>query len=95
VHVLREIELTALTPAIRVERGIGSQHGALVFLVSVRVAAEIRIRSGVVIVQVNRAPIASADDAARALDYYGGRGPVRILVERNRQLLATEPFVVR
>ena len=74
VQVLREIELVSLTPSIRAERGIRSQAGALVYNVSERVANEIGIQPGDVIVQINRTRITSADDAARALDYYGGRG---------------------
>ena len=94
VAVLREIELTTVTPAIRAERGIQSPRGALVFRVSQRVAEEIGVQNGDVIIQVNRAPVASAEDAARAIDAYGGRGPIRLYIERARQLFTTD-FVVR
>ena len=94
VAVLREIELTTVTPAIRVERGIQSPRGALIYRVSRRVAEELGVQSGDVIIQVNRAPVATAEDAARAIDAYGGRGPVRLYLERARQLVTTD-FVVR
>ncbi len=94
VAVLREIELTTLTPAIRTEQSIQSRRGALVYKVSQRVASEIGVQSGDVIIQVNRAPVASAEDVARAIDHYGGRGPIRLYVERGRQLFTTD-FVVR
>jgi serine protease Do len=94
VAVLREIELTSLTPAIRAERAIQSPRGALIYRVSDRVATEIGVQSGDVIIQVNRTPVASAEDAARAIDAYGGRGPIRLYIERNRQLFTTD-FVVR
>ncbi len=94
VAVLREIELTTMTPAIRAERRVQSPRGALVFRVSQRVANEIGVQAGDVIIQVNRSAVASAEDVARAIDAYGGRGPVRLYVERDRQLLTTD-FVVR
>ena len=94
VQVLREIELTTVTPAIRLERGIQSPRGALVYRVSRRVADEIGVQEGDVVMQVNGAPVASAEDAARAIDAYGGRGPVRLYLERARQLIITD-FVVR
>jgi serine protease Do len=94
VAVLREIELTTVTAPIRAERGIQSPRGALVYRVSQRVANEIGVQAGDVIIQVNRVPVASAEDVARAIDHYGGRGPIRLYVERRRQLFTTD-FVVR
>jgi hypothetical protein len=37
-------------------------------------------------VQINRAQIETADDAARAIDYYAGRGPIRLVFERGGRL---------
>ena len=90
VEVLRELELVTLTPAIRVERGIRSPRGAVIYRVSDRVANELGIQAGDVIVQINRAPIASAEEAARAIDYYAGRGPIRMFVERAGQVYSTD-----
>jgi serine protease Do len=94
VEVLRELELVTLTPAIRLERGIRARQGAVIFRVTDRVAAELQIQAGDVIVQINRTPVATAEEAARALDYYGGRGPVRMFVERGGQIYSTD-FSVR
>jgi serine protease Do len=94
VEVLREMELVTLTPAIRLERGIRARQGAVIFRVTDRVAAELQIQAGDVIVQINRTPVATAEEAARALDYYGGRGPVRMFVERGGQIYSTD-FSVR
>ncbi len=80
--VLREIELTDLTPAIRAERGIRSGHGALVTNVSDRVRDEIGIEEGDVIVQINRTPVTSAADVKRAFDFNAGRQGIRIVFER-------------
>jgi hypothetical protein len=43
-----------------------------------------------VIVQINRTPITSADEAAKALNYYGGRGPIRMFFERSGQVFSTD-----
>ena len=90
VEVLHELELVTLSPAIRAERGIRSEHGAVIYNVSARVADELGIQSGDVIVQINRTPVASADQAAEALNYYGGRGPIRMYFEHNGQVFTTD-----
>ena len=94
VQVLRELELVTLTPAIRAERGIRSEKGALVYRASDRITQELQIQPGDVIVAVNRSIIASADDASRALDYYAGRGPIRLICEREGQTFPID-FVIR
>ena len=94
VQVLRELELVTLTPAIRAERGIRSEKGALVYRASDRITQELQIQAGDVIVAVNRSIIASAEDASRALDYYAGRGPIRLICEREGQTFPID-FVIR
>lgn len=94
VQVLRELELVTVTPAIRAERNLRSSQGALVFNVSDRVANDLNIQRGDVIVQINRTRITSAEDAARALNYYGGRGPIRMFLERDGQYYPTD-FIIR
>jgi serine protease Do len=90
VAVLRELELVTLTPAIRSERGIRSEHGAVIYKLSDRVSEDLGIQTGDVIVQINRTPITSADEAAKALNYYGGRGPIRMFFERSGQVFSTD-----
>ena len=94
VQVLRELELVTLTPAIRAERGVRAEKGALVFKASERISAELSIQAGDVIVAINRTEIGSAEEASRALDYYAGRGPIRLIYEREGQLFSTD-FVIR
>jgi serine protease Do len=94
VQVLKELELITLTPAIRAERGIHSEKGALVYVASPRITQELYIQSGDLIVLINRTEIGSAQDAQRALDYYAGRGPILMICERNGQAFSTE-FVIR
>ena len=94
VAVLRELELISLTPQIRAERNIRSQRGALIYRVSDRVAADLGIQAGDVIVQINRTPIESADEAARAIDAYAGRGLIRMYYERAGRAYFTD-FIIR
>ncbi|HWZ60774.1 MAG TPA: trypsin-like peptidase domain-containing protein [Gemmatimonadaceae bacterium] len=90
VEVLKELDLVSLTPSIRAEKGIRSDHGAVIYRVSNRVADELGIQAGDVIVQINRSPVGGADEAAKALNYYGGRGPIRMFFERNGQVFSTD-----
>ena len=94
VTVLRELELVSVTPAIRAERRIQSSAGALIYKVSDQVASQLGVQSGDVIVQINRATVSSADDAARAIDYYAGRGPIRLVFERGGRFGWTD-FIIR
>ena len=94
VQVLKELELVTLTPAIRAERGIHSSRGALIYRATDRITSELGMRAGDVIVQVNRTPIGSAEDVSRALDYYAGRGVIRLFFERQGQIYPTD-FVIR
>jgi serine protease Do len=90
VEVLKELQLVTLTPAIRAERAVRSTHGAVIYSVTQRVSDELGIRSGDVILQVNRTPVASADQAAQALNYYSGRGLIRMYFEHNGQVFTTD-----
>jgi len=94
VTVLREIQLVTLTPAIRAERGVRRANGALVQAVTPRVAEQLGIQAGDVILQVNRVPIQDAESAARAIDYYAGRGVIVMYLERGGQVYTTE-FVIQ
>src|SRR4030095_3635367 len=94
VQVLRELELVTLTPAIRSERGISNPTGALIYNVTPRVAEQMGIQAGDVIVQINRTRINSADDAAKALDYYGGRGYITMWYEHQGRIYTTH-FAMR
>jgi serine protease Do len=93
VEVLREMELVTLTPAIRAERRIRSQRGALIYRASERITAELGMAPGDVIVQINRTPITSAEDVSRALDYYAGRGTIRLFFEHEGNIFPTDFFI--
>jgi serine protease Do len=94
VQVLKELELVTVTPAIAAERSLRRQYGALVFQIGQNVSDQTGIQQGDVILQINNAPIKTAQDVARAFDTYGGRTYLRVIVERQGQLYVTE-FGVR
>jgi serine protease Do len=95
VQVLRDLELTTVTPAIRAERGIRSPGGALIVRAGQSTADELGLQPGDVIVMINRDRINSAQDAARALEEYGGRrGVIRMYIERGGSVFITD-FVMR
>ena len=90
VAVLKELELISLTPTIRAERGIRSNNGALIYRVSDRISDALGVKAGDVVVQINRTAVSNADAAAQALNYYGGRGPIRMYFERGGRIYATD-----
>lgn len=90
VSVGGELELVTLTPAIRAEQGVLSTAGAVVYKVSDRVRNQIGLREGDVIVQINRTRITSADQVSEAIEFYGRRGFIQMLVERNGRYYRTE-----
>ena len=94
VQVLRDLELATVTPAIRAERGIRSPGGALIVRAGDANARELGIEPGDVIVQINQTRIASAQQAAQAIGQYGGRGVVRMILERGGQYFSVD-FVTR
>jgi serine protease Do len=89
VTVLREIELITLTPAIRAQYQVQSRQGAVVTKASDRVQQQIGLQAGDVIVQINRTPIANAQDVNRILTTFG-RGLIRMYFERGGQINAIE-----
>ena len=93
VEVLREMELVTLTPAIRAERGVRSPQGALIYRASDRVTQELGMSPGDVIVQINRTPVTSAEDVTRALDYYAGKGTIRVFFEHEGSIYPTDFYI--
>lgn len=88
IQALRDFQLVTLSPAIRAERGIRSEQGALIVSLSEQ-ARNIGLREGDVILQINRVRIGSAEEAARVLQQVGARGVV-VYFERGGQLGMTQ-----
>ncbi len=86
ISVLEAFELVTLTPSIRSERGLVSEQGALVVVVSDQVRRTLGIREGDLITAINRYSVGSAEEAADILERLrrpGARSAVRMLIERD------------
>jgi serine protease Do len=91
-RALSDFELVTLTASIRAERGLTSEKGALIVSLS-EIAREIGLREGDLILQINRTPIESAAEAARLLQRMAGRGPVRVVFERQGRVGSVHFYV--
>jgi serine protease Do len=89
ITVLQDLQLINMTPAIQAERGIRSERGALIFRISPQVSRATGLRSGDVILAVNRAPVQSASEVADLLNVRPGQ-VIRIYVERDGQITFTD-----
>ncbi len=89
IRALSDFELVTVTPAIQAERAVASDHGALIVGLSDVARQQLGLQEGDVIVQVNRTPIRSAQEAAQLLGRLSGRGAVRLIFERHGQLVST------
>ena len=82
VNAIDEFELVSLTPAIRAERQLQSERGALIVNLS-EGAQRLGLRPGDLIVQINRNTVRSADDAADLLGrLQRARMQVYMVIER-------------
>jgi len=88
IQALRDFQLVTLTPAIRAERGLQSDQGALIVGLS-DAARQLGLREGDLILQINRMRVSSAEEAARMLGQLTGTGVV-MYVEREGRLAATQ-----
>jgi serine protease Do len=82
LQVLKELQLAILTPAIRGERGIISQSGAVVTEISPSLANAWNLQRGDVIIRVYNFDIGSPQDVAEAFDALAGRGRFYLFFER-------------
>ena len=94
VTVMRELEVTTLSPALRAERGILAEQGAYVTGVSDRVRDEIGLDEGDVILQINTIVIRTANDVSRAINQAPPRALSRALIERRGRRYITD-FSIR
>jgi serine protease Do len=88
VQALGDFQLVTLTPAIRAERGLSSDRGALIVSLT-DAARRVGLQEGDLILQINRMRVSTAEEAARALQSLG-RGGVVVYFERGGQIGATE-----
>jgi serine protease Do len=83
IRVLEDIELITVTPQIRAERGLASDSGAMIAGLSDDSSRQLGLRPGDVIVQINRAPVRSAEGLAAIFQSLTGTGRMDVYFERN------------
>ena len=93
VSVLGGMKLVTVTAAVRAERGIQSDHGALIYDIPDEMEEATGLRSGDVILQVNRMHVSSADELRRAFGSAAGGGAVTVWFERAGRLSRTAFYV--
>ena len=98
VEVLQDIEVIDVTPAIRVERGLSYETGALIVSIGDQTAQATGLQAGDVILQINRNRVSSADDIQeiiQASTRRNRRSAFRFFFERDRRTLTTDFYVSR
>jgi serine protease Do len=93
VDILGGLRLVTLTPAVRQERGVRSEHGALIYQIPEATARQTGLRTGDVIRQINQVGVASADDVERLIRAARGRGAIRIFFERDGRVGISDFYV--
>jgi serine protease Do len=93
VSVLGDIELITVSPAIRQERGIESEAGALIYGIGAQAQQSTGLREGDVIIQINRSPVKRAEEVQDFFRDAQGRSAVRVYVERTGNVGWTDFYV--
>src|SRR5881396_4266679 len=93
VAILGGMKVVTVTDAVRAERGIQSDHGALIYDIPDEMQQATGLRSGDVVLQINRAKIAGAEDLRRAFSRAAGGGAVTVWFERGGRLGRTAFYV--
>src|SRR6266571_2197546 len=93
VSVLGGMKVITVTAAVRAERNIQSDHGALIYDIPNEMEQATGLRSGDVILQINRARVGSVEDLRRAFAAAAGAGAVTVWFEREGRLGRTAFYV--
>ena len=93
VAVLGGMKVVTVTAAVRAERDIQSDHGALIYDLPEDMEEATGLRSGDVILQINRVRVSSAEDLRRAFAATAGAGAVTVWFERSGRLERTAFYV--
>jgi serine protease Do len=93
VSVLGDLELITISPAIRQERGIETEQGALIYGIGAQAQQTTGLREGDVIIQINRSPIRRAEDVQDTFEEAQGSGAIRVYVERGGNVGWTDFYV--
>jgi serine protease Do len=89
-----DFEFVTLTPAIRAERGLNTEEGALLVDMSDAARRQLGLRDGDLVVEINRVRIRSAQDAASILRRLSERRTlVRMVFERRGNYNAVQFYI--
>jgi serine protease Do len=93
VTLFRDIQLISVSSQIQGELGLSSESGALIADISAELTSRTRLQAGDVIIQMNRARIRSADDAAAFFDALTGQeGRIVLYLERDNNFYTTSLY---
>ena len=96
ISTLGNIELITLTPAIRQERGIEFEQGALIYDIGSNAMRSTGLRPGDLIVQINRERITRAERVIELFNQFQGRRtPIRVYFERGGTVRYSDFYVGR
>ena len=90
VTVLKGLDLVSVTPAIRAEKGIRSQQGALIVRIADAIAQATGMQQGDVIVAIDRTPVRRAQQVADLLNAMHPRESMRFYLERSGRIVYTD-----
>jgi serine protease Do len=93
VAVLGGMKVVTLTAAVRAERNVQNDHGALIYDIPDEMEQATGLRSGDVIFQINRGRVSSAEDLRRAFTAAAGGGAVTVWFERQGRIGRTAFYV--
>ncbi|MCH1570947.1 MAG: trypsin-like peptidase domain-containing protein [Longimicrobiales bacterium] len=93
VTLFQDIQLISVSSQIQGELGLSSESGALIADISAELTSRTRLQAGDVIIQMNRARIRSADDAAAFFDALTGQeGRIVLYLERDNNFYTTSLY---
>jgi serine protease Do len=90
VRIMSNLELISVTQAIRAERELRSDQGALIVNITAAASEATRLEKGDVIVAIDRTPIRSAEQVAEFVQGLKPRQPFRVYIERAGRLVYTD-----
>ena len=93
VSVLGDLQVITLTPAVRQERSIQTERGALIYNVGDEAQRATGLRPGDVIFQINRQSVRTAEDLRRLFAAAAGREPATVWFERGGMVGRTTFYV--
>jgi serine protease Do len=93
VSVLGDLRVVSLTPAIRQERNVRSERGALIYEIGRAAQQATGLMPGDVVFQINRVPVQAAEDLQRVFREAEGGSAITVWFERRGGVGRTSFYV--